>query len=83
MGSQRIRHNSIIHANSPQAKGRIERSFRTDQDRLIKEMRLKGISTIKEANKFLKSHWPKHNKRFSVRPLKKGNMHRPAPKVWI
>lgn len=69
----------IIHANSPQAKGRIERSFRTDQDRLVKEMRLRNISTIKEANKFLKSYWPKHNKRFAVKPLKEGNMHRPVP----
>ena len=70
----------IIHANSPQAKGRIERSFRTDQDRLVKEMRLRNINTIKEANKFLKSYWPKHNKRFAVEPLKEGNMHRPVPK---
>jgi len=71
---------TIIHANSPQAKGRVERSFRTDQDRLIKEMRLKGISTIKEANKFLKSYWPKHNKRFSVKPLKEADLHCPVPK---
>jgi len=70
----------IIHANSPQAKGRIERSFKTDQDRLVKEMRLRNISTIKEANKFLKSYWPKHNKRFAVKPLKEGNMHRPVLK---
>ena len=70
----------IIHANSPQAKGRIERSFRTDQDRLVKEMRLRNISTIKEANKFLKSYWPKHNKRFAVKPLKEDNLHRPIPK---
>jgi len=69
----------IIHANSPQAKGRIERSFKTDQDRLVKEMRLRNISTIKEANKFLKSYWPKHNKRFAVKPLKEGNLHRPVP----
>lgn len=69
----------VIHANSPQAKGRIERSFRTDQDRLVKEMRLKGISTIKEANKFLKNYWPKHNKKFAVEPLKQDNMHRPVP----
>ena len=69
----------IIHANSPQAKGRIERSFKTDQDRLVKEMRLAGISTIKEANKFLKSYWPKHNKKFAVKPLKQNNMHRPVP----
>jgi len=60
----------IIHANSPQAKGRVERSFKTYQDRLIKEMRLRGISTIEEANKFLEEFLPKHNKRFSVKPIK-------------
>lgn len=70
---------TIIHANSAPAKGRIERSFRTDQDRLVKEMRLSGISSIEEANRFLKSYWPKHNKRFSVKPLKEGNLHRPIP----
>ena len=70
----------IIHANSAPAKGRIERSFKTDQDRLVKEMRLRNIGTIKEANKFLKSYWPKHNKRFAVKPLKEGNLHRPVPK---
>lgn len=70
----------VIHANSAQAKGRVERSFKTDQDRLVKELRLAGISTIKEANKFLKSYWPKHNKRFSVKPLKEANLHRPLPK---
>ena len=71
---------NIIHANSAPAKGRVERSFRTDQDRLVKEMRLAGINTIEGANRFLKSYWPKHNKRFSVKPLKEGNLHRPAPK---
>lgn len=70
---------NIIHANSAPAKGRVERSFRTDQDRLVKEIRLERISTIKEANKFLKSYWPKHNKRFSVKPIKEGNLHRPLP----
>ncbi len=70
----------VSHANSPQAKGRIESSFRTDQDRLLKEMRLRNISTIKEANKFLKSYWPRHNKRFTVNPLKEDKMHRPVPK---
>ena len=69
----------VIHANSPQAKGRIERSFRTDQDRLVKEMRLRNINNIKEANKFLKSYWPKHNQKFAVEPLKQDNMHRPVP----
>ena len=70
----------VIHAHSPQAKGRIERSFKTDQDRLVKEMRLANIKTIAEANKFLKSYWPKHNRKFSVKPLKESNFHRPVPK---
>jgi hypothetical protein len=70
---------TIIHANSAPAKGRIERSFKTDQDRLVKELRLAGISTIEEANKFLKAYWPKHNKRFGVQPLKEANLHRPVP----
>lgn len=69
----------VIHANSAPAKGRIERSFKTDQDRLVKEMRLAGIKNIKDANKFLKSYWPKHNKRFSVKPAKDTDMHRPLP----
>jgi hypothetical protein len=67
----------LIHANSPQAKGRVERSFKTDQDRLVKELRLAGISTIPEANKFLKLYWFKHNKRFSVPAIQSENMHRP------
>lgn len=66
----------VIHANSPQAKGRVERSFRTDQDRLVKELRLRQIKTIPEANRFLNEYWPKHNKRFSVQALEKENMHR-------
>ena len=67
----------VIHANSAPAKGRIERSFKTDQDRLVKEMRLAGIKNIEEANKFLKSYWPKHNKRFAVKPIKDVDIHRP------
>lgn len=66
----------VIHANSPQAKGRIERKFRVFQDRLIKEMRLAGIKTKDEANEFLKEYLPKHNRRFSVLPLKQGDLHR-------
>jgi transposase len=55
-----------IYANSPQAKGRVERSNRTLQDRLVKEMRLMGISDIDEANKFLKDSFIEdYNKRFS------------------
>lgn len=70
----------VIHANSPQAKGRIERSFRTKQNRLIKEMRLKQISSAEEANKFLSEYLHKHNKKFAVKPIEKANMHRPVPK---
>lgn len=71
---------NVIHANSPQAKGRIERSFGTKQDRLVKELRLKQISSIEEANKFLPEYLHKHNKKFAVKPKEKANMHRPAPK---
>ena len=69
----------IIHASSPQAKGRVERSHGTHQDRLIKELRLAGISTIEQANEFIiNTYLPKHNKKFSVPALKAGNIHRPA-----
>ena len=71
----------VIHANSPQAKGRVERLFRTFQDRVIKEMRLKNIKTIDQANVFLKGYLPIYNRRFSVEPLKKENLHRPLPKT--
>ena len=70
----------VIHANSPQAKGRIERLFKTFQDRLIKEMRLKNISTKEEANKFLEEYLPEHNKKFSKLPLNMANLHREIPK---
>lgn len=69
----------VIHATSPQAKGRIERSFRTLQDRLVKEMRLAGIKTGDEANEFLKGYLPVHNRRFKVAPAKAGDLHRPIP----
>ncbi len=65
----------VMHANSPQAKGRVERKFGVFQDRLIKEMRLAGIKTKEEANEFLKGYLPKHNKRFSVPALKKEDLH--------
>ena len=70
---------NVIYANSPQAKGRIERLFNTFQDRLIKEMRLKGVKTIKEANKFLKHYLPTYTKRFAVRPTSDTDLHRPIP----
>jgi hypothetical protein len=70
----------VIHAHSPQAKGRIERFFGTLQDRLVKEMRLKGIQTVEEANRFLEEYWPEFNRRFAVDPKEKGDLHRPVPR---
>lgn len=70
----------IIHANSPQAKGRIERLFETLQDRLVKEMRLQGIATIEDGNTFLKRYLPLYNRKFEVKPKKEGNLHRPLGK---
>ena len=67
----------VIHAHSAQAKGRIERLFRTLQDRLIKEMRLRGINAVEEANRFLATYLPVYNRRFSVCPKAEGNLHRP------
>jgi len=67
----------VIHANSPQAKGRIERLFKTLQDRLVKEMRLGNISKISQANKFLESYLPIYNHRFSLETKQKANLHRP------
>jgi len=69
----------VIHAHSPQAKGRVERLFRTFQDRLIKEMRLARISTLEEANRFLKGFLARYNRRFSRAPRQAGNLHRSAP----
>ena len=65
----------VIHANSPQAKGRIERLFRTFQDRVIKEMRLANICNKDEANKFLRGYLPEFNRKFAVEPARKEDMH--------
>lgn len=71
----------VIKANSSQAKGRIERLFKTLQDRLIKELRLNNISTIKEANEFLEKVFiPKFNAKFSVQPRAKANLHKKITK---
>jgi len=68
---------NLIPANSPQAKGRIERLFKTLQDRLIKEMRLREINTPEEGNKYLTEVFiSKFNERFSVKPRKAGDVHR-------
>jgi transposase len=68
----------LILAYSPQAKGRIERFFQTAQDRLVKELRLAGATTIQEANKVLeKTFLPLFNRRFTVKPASRNNAHRP------
>jgi hypothetical protein len=68
----------IHHANSPQAKGRVERCNGTMQDRLIKEMRLKGISSIEAANEYIRTgaFIEQHNTKFAVKPAQEGNAHR-------
>ena len=69
---------TVIHANSPQAKGRIERQFRTLQDRLVKEMRLVGIKSVDQANEFLIKYLPTHNTKFKVKAVSEVDLHRPA-----
>jgi hypothetical protein len=70
----------LILAYSPQAKGRIERHFGTSQDRLVKELRLAGVSTLEDANRFLEEHYlPFWNERFAVEPADPTDVHRPLP----
>jgi len=70
---------NITHADSCQAKGRIERLFETFQDRLIKEMRLRNIKNIEEANRFLEYYLPIFNQRFGIKPMEKENFYRKLP----
>lgn len=68
----------LVYARSPQAKGRIEKLFGTLQDRLVKELRLKEISTIKEANAFLAEEFLSgFNQRFGKQAQKKADFHQP------
>jgi hypothetical protein len=68
----------VICANSPEAKGRIERLFGTLQDRLVKEMRLRSIKTRDDANRYLAEEYLlEHNTRFMVAPKQEGDAHRP------
>ncbi|MBV8262455.1 MAG: ISNCY family transposase [Candidatus Eremiobacteraeota bacterium] len=67
----------LICAQSPQAKGRVERANQTLQDRLIKELRLAEIDDLKEANAFLPQFMTDYNHRFAKAPLSPHNMHRP------
>ena len=68
----------VIAAHSPQAKGRVERSFDTHQDRLVKELRLARISDQESATRFLQArYFPAHNARFAVEPANPTDAHRP------
>ena len=67
----------ILCANSSQAKGRVERANRTLQDRLVKELRLAGISDMETANAFLPGFIEAHNRRFARTPRRPDNLHRP------
>jgi len=66
----------LICANTPQAKGRVERANRTLQDRLCKELRLRGITDIEAANAYLPSFIAEHNARYAVEALSAENANR-------
>jgi transposase len=66
----------IICANTPQAKGRVERAIQILQDRLVKEMRLRNISNIEAANEYVAEFMADYNARFAVEPKSRHNMHR-------
>jgi hypothetical protein len=70
-----------IVAHSPEAKGRVERMNGTLQDRLVKELRLVGVSNIKEANIFLEKYIAKFNAKFAVVPNRRKNLHKKIEKT--
>jgi transposase len=67
----------ILCANTPQAKGRVERANQTLQDRLVKEMRLRGISSLEQGNAYLPEFIEDFNQRFCVPPRSTHDAHRP------
>src|SRR5260221_10047332 len=72
----------IILANSPQAKGRVERVHGAHQDRLVKLMRLAGIATIQQANAYLEDHyWSSYNGKLAVAAAELGDLHRTVSTV--
>ena len=66
-----------IHARTPQAKGRVERANQTLQDRLVKELRLRGLSDLASANAYLPAFMADFNARFAVTPSSAEDAHRP------
>jgi transposase InsO family protein len=67
----------LLRANSCQAKGRVERANKTLQDRLVKELRLRRISTFAKANAYMPEFIKDYNQRFAKAPLQRGDSHRP------
>ena len=71
---------TLIAANSPQAKGRVERQHGTHQDRLVKKLRLRGIYSYEGSNVFLEREYlPEHNERFARGAARPEDYHRKAP----
>lgn len=74
---------AMIRARSPQAKGRVERSNRTHQDRLIKALRRANVCSIDEANELLEAHYlQEHNRRFAE-PAELADVHRPSERIEL
>jgi hypothetical protein len=70
-----------IAAHSPQAKGRVERSFDTAQDRLVKGLRVAGVCTLEQANHYLETeYFPEWEEKFTVVPASADDAHRPLGK---
>ncbi len=68
----------VIYAQSPEGKGRVERLFRTLQDRLIPELRINNITTMQTANRYLKEiYLPDHNNRFQVKATNPEKVYKP------
>ena len=73
----------LIQAHSPQAKGRVERRNALFQDRLVKEMRLRGISDMRQANAYLEQQFLKDlNGRYAVKARRQRDLHRPL-EAWM
>ena len=70
-----------IGAHSPQAKGRVERSFQTDQDRLVKDLRMAAVTTLDQANRYLETHYlPWWQRNLTVEAREAEDAHRPLEK---
>lgn len=70
----------LILANSPQAKGRVERMNGVLQERLVKEMRLEGVKNLEEANRYLEGYLERHNQRYARKAASEADLHRKAPR---